>query len=241
MIGRGASTRASNPEPDDSPDRGSVAVMAVGVYGGLALLIALSFMNWFVVERRAIEDSLAEMRAYWASAGHAAYVLSRTMQEGNCAGAGCTENDPPYAQTAQKYLNEIDGGKGGINLETWRYPDVSGSYQFAVSSVVCADPLAPPGKLGELLVVLSVAGDAKCPPAPPASGPPPAPPPCPSPSSLLTGTGAPPEALRSVPMIRPIEVRYCLVADGITTCGAGPGKTSTPGRQLITSVHRPRC
>lgn len=226
-------------------DRGS-ATIAVMLFGALAVLAALSVAGQFVTEYRAVEDSLAQTRAYWAAMGQAAYVLSRTMQSGPCAG-GCGNgnnnkqgnfavNPDAYQSTAQSYLNEISG-KNGLS-QSWMYPDVASAYQFTVNSTVCNDPLAAAGQVGEMLLVLSVAASTNCPPAPPPSGTAPAPSPCPKPAALPPNA---PQALRSVPLIRPVEVRYCLTAgSAVTQCGAGPN-VSTLGYNLVTSIHRPAC
>jgi hypothetical protein len=230
-------------------DEGSAAIAVMGI-GLLAVAAAMALATMFVAEYRATEDSLLEVRAYWASMGQAAYVLSRTAQSGACNGA-CPAppakggNPPDYQKAAQAYLEEITSGPAG--LQTWLYPDVSANYCFTLQQTVVTDPLAPASSVGEMLLVAEVGAPpapskktaacsttAPAGPAPPAaSGPANCPPPAAPPAGTLP-------ALRDVSAVRPVEVRYCLVVPGATACGAGPGAT-TSGTQLVTSVHRPSC
>lgn len=227
---------------EDAPDRGSAGLAVMGI-GLLAVLAALALTNVFVAEYCATEDSLTEVRAYWASMGQAAYVLSRTAQSGACNGKKCPVppnggNPADFRSAAQAYLKEITSGPA--NLQTWLYPDVSASattpYEFTLQQTVCDDPLAPSASIGEMLLVSAVGGAAKCPAAPPANGVPIAAP-CPAPPAPPANSLS---ALRAVNAVRPVEVRYCLVVAGATSCGAGPG-ASNSGTNLITSVHRPSC
>lgn len=213
-----------------------IAVMAIGL---LIVSTGVWLADALVTEYRDVEDSFMEVRAYWASMGQGAYVLSRTAQSGACQGKICpapTNNQNPgdYQTAAQNYLNEITSGP--VTLQTWPYPDVNSAYQFTIQQKVCVDPLAPSASLGEMLLVSAVGGKADCPPAPPSNGTP-TPTSCPAPATPPAGSLP---ALRAVNAVRPVEIRYCLVASGASTCGTGPGAT-TSGAQLVTSVHRPRC
>ncbi len=61
-------------------------VMFVGVLGSIATLgTVLLFQGTSLMEQRAIEENLAQSRAYWAAMGAFNYVLSRANQDGACA------------------------------------------------------------------------------------------------------------------------------------------------------------
>lgn len=215
---------------DEPGDRGS-ATIAVTLFGGLAVLIGISLAGRMVTEYRAVEDSLTQTRAYWAAMGQATYVLSRTMESG-----GTTDNaigETSLVPTEQSYLNEIATGPN--SLQTWMYPDISANYQFTVHSMVCSDPLAPATHVGDLIMMFSFSGPATCPTAPPLLGSPPA---CPKPAPSAPNT---PDALRTISMTRPVEVRYCVVQASSDTCAAADLQKQAGAYQFITSIHRPTC
>lgn len=113
-------------EPVDDRERGSASVLTVTGIGMLAVMAVLGLGGRALVERRAVEDSLAQTRAYWAAMGQATYVLGRIR----ATGAGDKPED-----TAKKYLLEIaDGAKSKDRAATWRYPDVSAAYAIVVNA-----------------------------------------------------------------------------------------------------------
>jgi hypothetical protein len=105
---------------DDDPERGA-ALLITTSFGALVMLVILALVGRIVTEQRAVARSLAETRAYWAAQGINTYVLSRTMQMGDCPST-CSTADVLAAQ--QGYAAEI------ADLQTWRYPDVSTAYRF---------------------------------------------------------------------------------------------------------------
>ena len=111
--------------PQDDPEGGVALLVAMG-FGALAMMVVLALVGRVVTEQRAVARSLAETRAYWAAVGIDTYVLSRTMQQGDC-GSNCGNALLP---TQQGYVAEI------ADLQTWRYPDVGASYRFALKPVV---------------------------------------------------------------------------------------------------------
>lgn len=195
----------ASPPIDDDPERGAAMLIAM-VFGSLASLMVLVLIGRIVTEQRAVARSLAETRAYWAAQGINNYVLSRTMQMGDC-GKDC--GNPTVLALQQGYAAEI------ADLQTWQYPDVSPAYQFKLTPTVSQD--AASGY--QMLIRTTFA-----------------------PPTLAKGITVP-EALTSMASIRPLEFRYCLVANTVSPCNSGlvpAGKTnSLPGYQLITSVHRP--
>ena len=206
-------------KPDDRES--GAALITVMMFGALTSLVALSLMDRYVVEYRATNDSLAQVRAYWAARGMVSYALSRTMAGGACTGAGSCGNGSNYAGVANSYLNEIK------DFQTWSYPDVSYYYNFALKPATAADPLAPSGRLGEVEIKTTFAA-APAPPAIPGAGPPP-------PGGIVL------DALRnfSAGLVRPVDARYCVVASPSSGCGGGSGSDTPPVWQRITSMHRP--
>jgi len=124
-------------------ERGS-ATIAVTLLGALAVVIASSIAVRFVNEFRAVDDSLAEVRAYWAAIGHDNYVLSRTAFSGSCNSGSCP--DAQRSKLAQTYLDEVKA------LRTWSYPEVGPYYQFSVSPAANKDPTPLGGKAGSLMI-----------------------------------------------------------------------------------------
>ena len=115
----------------DDPERGSALLVAMG-FGTLTVLVILALVGRVITEQRAVARSMAETRAYWAAMGINTYVLSRTMQMGDC-GSNCTSAILP---AQQGYVAEI------ADLQAWQYPDVSAAYQFKVSPVVSQGSVA---------------------------------------------------------------------------------------------------
>ena len=217
-------------------DRGS-ALLGVMLFSGLAAMVMAVLLGRVVTEYRAVEDSLAQTRAYWAAMGFNNYVLSRTLVGGACTGkAGCTPGVADDSPQANTYLNEIS------DMQDWYYVDVSGSYFIQLNSKVCQDPTAPPSALGEIVIKTTFSGNGGAgpavPPCPPSLVQSLVAPTCPTATAIDPNTIG---ALRSLNSTRPVEFRYCVVAAGATSCGAGPTAATAGGRQLITSVHRPGC
>ncbi|WP_439816515.1 hypothetical protein [Zavarzinia sp. CC-PAN008] len=102
-------------------DRGS-ALLVVIVTAGLALMTVVAVLGRLAIEARAVEDSLAQTRAYWAAMGATTYVFSRTMRQGGSDNNSA--DNPRYAAQAKNYLDEIR------DLRTWRYPDAGADYAF---------------------------------------------------------------------------------------------------------------
>ena len=119
---------------DDEPDRGAAMLIATA-FGTLALMMVLALVGRVVTEQRAVARSLAETRAYWAAMGIDTYVLSRTMQMGDCGAAGNCGNATVLA-AQQGYVAEI------ADLQAWQYPDVSAAYRFKLAPTVSQDAVA---------------------------------------------------------------------------------------------------
>lgn len=199
-------------------ERGSAPIIAM-LFGTLSLLAITTMMGRLVVEARAVEDSIADTRAFWAAIGLSEYALSRTAESGGCSSACATAEFVPVQQA---YLNQI------AFLQPWQYPDVGASYSFFVQAAPSLDPLAPSGHVGDMLIRSTFV-------------------PCPAPGAGVTcATGAPMPApvmaLRSLVSARPVEFRFCLAPYGVTTCGSG-GTMTVPAKQpypqFVTSIHRP--
>ena len=204
------------------------------MFSGLAATVMAVLVGRVVVEHHAVEDSIAQTRAYWAAMGFNNYALSRTAISGACKPL-CTTTTKDYSPVQKGYLNEI------ADMQNWYYLDVGTSYIVQLATQVCQDAYAPTATVGEIVIKTSFSGN---------SGPNPPMPPCPTvpvtgtTSKCPNATAVDPkttEALRTLRSSRPVEFRYCLVAAGAKTCGAGPTMGTIGGRQLVTSVHRPAC
>lgn len=216
---------------DRHSERGG-ALIGMMMFIVLAASVMLTLAGRLVVDYRAVEDSVAQTRAYWAAMGFNSYVLSRTMVSGAC-GKGCTGAQDDISGQSSSYLKEIS------DLQAWYYMDNGPNYSIQLKSIVCQDNAAPIGSVGEVVIKTTFSGNA---------GPPPSPPDCPTVALVPPSCKTPPhsdpatiDALRSLAVVRPVEFRYCLVASGITKCGAGPTNGTPGGPQLVTSVHRPAC
>ncbi|MGI4797090.1 MAG: hypothetical protein ACRYG8_24165 [Janthinobacterium lividum] len=208
-------------DPDD-PECGA-ALIIVMLFGALSVAIAINLMGRFVVEYRHIDDSLAQVRAYWAARGELSYVLSRTMVSGACGakvGVICS-GTADYTAQPKEFLTEIK------DLQTWSYPDVSYYYNFNLVPTVSVDALAPAGRLGEIEIKTTFS------PAPP-------PPPIPGAAPPPAG-GYVLDALRNFTAnnINTVDMRYCVVSTQYSGCGGGGGANTAPVWQRITSIHRP--
>lgn len=201
----------------DDPDRGS-AVLAVMTFAGLAALSLAVLAGGVVSEYRAVEDSLAQTRAYWAAMGQATYVLSNTRQNGSTRKD--SDLDTP-AKVACSYLNklgnrlasDVDDDKPCTNDNriltaepmTWLYPHLGPGYGFVVRPVVTQG-----AKSGAIIVEFAF--------------------------DTLAGA---PEALRAIPVTRPLRFSYCLVLLQNDPCGYVPTEKNDT-LQNITGVQRPK-
>lgn len=102
-------------------------MIAVTMIGLVAVLAISGLAGRVVVEHRAVEDSLAQIRLYWAGMGHAAYLLSRNRQVGPCGGAPACSTAEDLRQGGAQMLAEIR------ELRNWRYPDIGNAYAFTVA------------------------------------------------------------------------------------------------------------
>ena len=201
-------------------------MIGVMAYGALTMLLVLSITGRVVSEARAVNDSLTQVRAYWAAQGLSNYILSRAMGSGVCP-ASCA----PSAPTAplQSYLAEISPAA------IWLYPEVSPEYRIGTNPTVTVDTATQP-----TWAYLNRVTFAPCPTS---SG---TPPPCNKPSnaagplSVVAPSYSYLDALRSLTATRPVEIRYCFVSTKLAACTPG-AKNLTAGAawQSITSVHRP--
>lgn len=126
--------------------RGSV-VLTVTAVGLFAMLLASQLVNHYVVsEARAVEESLAKVRVYWAAMGHVNYALSRAWREGLCDGT-CNDDDDRAADI-RRFLDELYN-KGG--QRNWDYTEYGGGYVLSFTHTV-ADNIFPND--GYLLLII---------------------------------------------------------------------------------------
>jgi hypothetical protein len=129
-----------------NPDRGNeqgAVLLIVTFVGFMAILLAAGLVQHFAFrEARAIDASLAKVRAYWAMQGHVDFLLSRSRHQETevCTGGDRTNNgddgdctsiatDLQLATTMTSYMDEIDN-PDGTSTRLWSYAEVSPSYNF---------------------------------------------------------------------------------------------------------------
>lgn len=116
-----------------------VPVMLIGLTG--ALLMG-AFINYSVfIEQAAIENQLAETRAYWAIMGHFRYAISRQRYVGFCPNSlGCVADthitDDQKVVVLQSYLDEISA------YRTFNYPEENGAYSITIALTALVDDAA---------------------------------------------------------------------------------------------------
>ena len=119
-------------------------VVAVSVIGLSATFLFATLMNHtMVLEQTAVENELAEVRAYWAVRGHHNYALSRIRHSELCGKSnGCNPGDRfpdnQLAETLEDYLDEIE------DLRIWTYLDENSNYRIGFDME--ADPDDAPNR-----------------------------------------------------------------------------------------------
>lgn len=115
--------------------RGSVLI-TIMVVMMVTMLLASTLINHFAVqEARAIEQQLADIRAYWAMMGHVNYALSRASNKHNslCGGATCAD-DAARATAFNSLFTEL---VTSASVRTWTYGEYAGgSYSFNVQAAM---------------------------------------------------------------------------------------------------------
>lgn len=113
------------------------ALLAVMVIGAVAMYSVTGLIgDGAVVERRAQEEELLKLRAYWAEQGHLSYAISR-MRQGPPCGGTC-KNAVGREDAFDGFFAELETGGG---VREWAYPEISPSYSFPVAA--SADFTAP--------------------------------------------------------------------------------------------------
>jgi|GEM_PF-2809636 len=114
------------------------ALMTVMAVSTVAMIAATSLVgDGAVGERRAQDELLLKLRAYWAAQGHVSYAKSRSAAGPPC-GAECADLD-----ARAQYLDDILGELASSGSEReWAYPEAAASYRFPVQATAAnADPL----------------------------------------------------------------------------------------------------
>jgi hypothetical protein len=113
-----------------------VPVMLMGL---ISALLMGAFINYSVfLEQAAIENQLAETRAYWAVMGHFRYAISRQRYAALCPdSAGCAPNtnikDTDKVTVLQSYLDEIS------SYRTFTYAEENSAYSIKIAVTASAD------------------------------------------------------------------------------------------------------
>lgn len=122
--------------------RGSVLI-TIMVVMMVTMLLASTLINHFAVqEARAIEQQLADIRAYWAMMGHVNYALSRASNNHNslCGGVTCAD-DAARATAFNSLFTELGSAR------RWTYSEYGATtYYFDVQAAIDAD-VTTDGKL----------------------------------------------------------------------------------------------
>ena len=113
-----------------------VPVMLVGLT--CTLLMSALINRSVYLEQAAVENRLAETRAYWATMGHFRYALSRGRHAGLCPNSGgCSLNqninDIDKITALQSYLDEIAA------FQTFTYPDENAAYSIKIGLTAAVD------------------------------------------------------------------------------------------------------
>jgi hypothetical protein len=119
--------------------RGYILIM-VAVFGTIATMVMSSVFNGGVIqEQRALDNRLAEMRAYWAIMGHFQYVFSRGHQQKYCniTTGACDPlvsiQDVQQTTVVQSYLGEITA------YRRFAYPEESANYWIDIALTAMVD------------------------------------------------------------------------------------------------------
>ena len=113
-----------------------VPVMLVGLT--CTLMMSALINRSVYLEQAAVENRLAESRAYWATMGHFRYALSRGRHAGLCPNSnGCNPNqnikDIDKVTALQSYLDEIS------TFRTFTYPDENAAYSIKINLTAAVD------------------------------------------------------------------------------------------------------
>lgn len=132
------------------------AILIVSIIGfvAMATLGTASAFSVFA-EGRAVQESLAETRSYWAAVGHANYVLSRSRQAGVCLREASCDNDLERVATFQAFFDEIATKRKVDFLETSIDYYINVSPVAAEAAITGKDPAS--GHLSVSLTYPSVA------------------------------------------------------------------------------------
>jgi hypothetical protein len=113
-----------------------VPVMLIGLT--CTLMMSALINRSVYLEQAAVENRLAETRAYWAAMGHFRYALSRARHAGLCPDSlGCTPTqnikDTDKVTAIQSYLDEIAA------YRTFTYPDENAAYSIKINLTAAVD------------------------------------------------------------------------------------------------------
>jgi len=119
-------------------ERGNILVPVMLVGLTCTLLMSALINRSVYLEQAAVENRLAETRAYWATMGHFRYALSRARHAGLCPdSAGCIPSqnikDTDKITALQSYLDEITA------FRTFTYPDENAAYSIRISLTAAVD------------------------------------------------------------------------------------------------------
>ena len=154
--------RSPFPHKNSRRTKGS-ALITVTLIGLFVMLLAAALVNHHAsTEARAIAESLAKTRIYWASMGHINYALSRISREGLCNGTCVRDDDGTEiptddilanrADNLRRYFAEINTSGGP---RQWEYGD---NYSFSLAAKV-ADASDPnDGKVRAIIALEAITG-----------------------------------------------------------------------------------
>ncbi len=218
--------------------RGTILI-AVSFVGMFAMLLSGGLISHFAVsEARAVANSLAKVRVYWAMVGHMDYALSRMRQQNPTAPPFTSDVDLAGIQgILLTYFDELDFGSDcrgssvpsatNSKCSKWVYDEVSSEYVFHFKWTIF-DPAGGTAADGALGVRLDYVIEG----------------------ATNTTVGAPTSSIESInnlsERLRDLEYEVCFVAPVGPPIGGCVGSGTTPllsdasGAVRVTQVRRCR-
>ncbi|MBF0459899.1 MAG: hypothetical protein HQL87_00735 [Magnetococcales bacterium] len=109
--------------PDTSQQGNAVVTVMITMFM-ITLLVSALVEHFLVTEAKAVEESLAKVRIYWAMSGHVDYFYSKVA-------VGCNASPSIPPSNPQSLLDELDT-VSGTHKKTWGSYDGIPGYTFEI-------------------------------------------------------------------------------------------------------------
>ena len=116
--------------PSFTGQEGNILVIIMVMMMVFMLMASLLIEHFAINEARAVEESLAKVRVYWAMSGMVDYALSRAREESQA------EDDKTKRDNLTDYMDEVD--------DPVVYSDISENYKLTVKGTVSNDDSVNP-------------------------------------------------------------------------------------------------